>query len=337
MTNSFRTNIFRFALPLTFVVMTIFAQELYLPPFDYAKLLVLLRSIFFIVLTFELGSLVVKKVQERYPALSQTRARLFYSYLSGVLVAFTIITISTLISRWISPKFFSFGYESLLNFVQSLWFGFLIASSCEMLYAYELSFQNEKQSNELEKGALEARFEALQAKMNPHFLFNTLNTLSSLIIKDPVKAENFSVEMAYVYRYMLQNIDAPLVTLQKELDFTRSYIHLMKVRFEDEIVVDLDINSDLLSMKLPPLSLQLLVENAIKHNMVSREDPLYINIQTIDQEHIQVTNSVNLKQKASDESGTGLSSLQMRYELLRQEPITVKNDDDKFVVTLKLI
>jgi sensor histidine kinase YesM len=336
LTNSFRTNIFRFALPVTFVVMTVFAQGLYLPPFDQQKLLIFIRSLFFIVLTFELGRIIVKMIQKKFPLLRQTKRRLLFSYTSSVLLAFAIISISTLISRWISPKSFSFGYESLFNLVQSLWFGLLIAAPGEMMYAYELSFKNEMELNELEKLNLKTRFEALQAKMNPHFLFNTLNTLSSLIVKDPSRAEKLSVEMAFVYRYMLQNIEEPLISLRNELDFTRSFILLLKVRFENELLIDINVDDNCLDKKLPPLSLQLLVENAVKHNVFSKQAPLCISIKTVNESYIRVENFINMKQKV-DSPGTGLSSLKMRYELLGEEPVAISNKDGQFMVTLKLI
>ena len=331
-----RKTFFRIILPLTFVIMTLLAQGLFLPPFDKQKILLILRSIVFIVLTFELGWLVVQQVQKRYPLLQQTRVRLIVSYLSVVAVAFVIISLSTLLGRLATPKSFSFAYESLFNFLQCIWFGVLIAAPAEMLYAYQLSFRKELEKNELEKMNLQVQLEALQAQMNPHFLFNTLNTLTSLIAKDPGRAEDFAVEMAHVYRYMLKNINERLISLREELDFVRAYLHLLQVRFGDEVSVSLAIDEACFESQLPPLTLQLLVENAIKHNQASVEKPLRICIQNKGLDQVEVSNTLQRKNGAIVSSGVGLSSLQMRYQLLGSPPVQVSTTDNQFSVYVTL-
>lgn len=332
-----RNTAFRVILPLTFVIMTFLAQGLFLPPFDRQKVLLILRSVFFIVLTFELGRVVVQRVQKRYPLLQQTRVRLLVSYMSAVAVAFIIISLSTILARWAAPKSFSFAYESLFNLLQCVWFGLLIAAPAEMLYAYQLSMKKELEKNELEKMNLQVRLEALQAQMNPHFLFNTLNTLTSLIAKDPARAEDFAVEMAHVYRYMLKNINERLITLREELDFVRAYVHLLQVRLGDEIRVFIDIDEACLESKLPPLTLQLLVENAIKHNQASVDKPLQVCIKSKGLDQVEVANTLQQKKGPVMSSGVGLSSLQLRYQLLGSTPVQVSTTDDQFIVHVTLL
>ncbi|GAB3700593.1 histidine kinase [Spirosoma flavus] len=179
---------------------------------------------------------------------------------------------------------------------------------------------------------------ALQAQLNPHFLFNSLNTLSSLIASEPIKAERFVDEMSSVYRYLLRTNDHELTALQTELAFIDSYYHLLKTRYGAGIDLIKNIGESFLHYKLPPLTLQLLVENAVKHNIVSAEQPLQIQLVTTEDGCLIVSNT--LQRKAANRVNStqkGLLNILSKYQLLGQQMPKVEETADKFVVTLPLI
>lgn len=179
---------------------------------------------------------------------------------------------------------------------------------------------------------------ALQAQLNPHFLFNSLNSLSSLIADEPAKAERFVDEMSSVYRYLLRTNDYELTTLQTELAFIDSYYHLLKTRYGQGIDLDKRIDEVFLMYKLPPLTLQLLVENAVKHNVVSADQPLRIHLSTDDRGWLTVSNTLQ-RRPANRINSTqkGLLNILAKYQLLGQATPTVSETGDTFMVSLPLI
>ncbi len=179
---------------------------------------------------------------------------------------------------------------------------------------------------------------ALQAQLNPHFLFNSLNSLSSLIADEPAKAERFVDEMSSVYRYLLRTNDYELTTLQTELTFIDSYYHLLKTRYGQGIELMKHIDEGFLSYKLPPLTLQLLIENAVKHNIVSADQPLHISLSTNSTGWLTVSNTLQ-RRPANRVNSTqkGLLNILSKYQLLGQAAPTVGETQNTFVVSLPLI
>ncbi|GAB3338847.1 hypothetical protein GCM10027299_51280 [Larkinella ripae] len=184
----------------------------------------------------------------------------------------------------------------------------------------------------------EVQMRALQSQLNPHFLFNSLNSLSSLISDEPVKAEQFVDEMASVYRYILQTGDYELTTLGRELQFLHSYFHLLQTRYGRGISLDIAVAEEFKTAQLPPLTLQLLIENAVKHNVVSSEQPLKIYISTTDPGWLIVRNTLQRKSLERVKSTKkGLLNILTKYKMLDQLTPTVEETVDEFVVTLPLI
>lgn len=179
----------------------------------------------------------------------------------------------------------------------------------------------------------------LQEQLNPHFLFNSLNVLKSGT-KDQW-AKNFTVELSSVYRYLLKyNKDEYLVALKPELDFIRSYIHILKERFEDGLFVDINVSESFYEYKIPPLSLQLLIENAVKHNILSLRNPLRIAIFD-EAEYLVVRNNIQRKKgisiSANGHTGIGLQNLRARYEIIAGADIIVEEHAATFTVKIPLI
>lgn len=183
----------------------------------------------------------------------------------------------------------------------------------------------------------EMQMRALQSQINPHFLFNGLNTLSSLIDESPTQAADFVNELSNVYRYLLRSNENELTTLQIELRFINSYFHLLKTRFGHSIRLEVSVDESYLETQLPPLTLQLLVENAVKHNVVLAKKPLIIRIQTTDDQQLIVENSLQRKTLRVESNGVGLSNIAVKYRLLNQSPPLIEEHDDLFRVTLPLL
>lgn len=178
---------------------------------------------------------------------------------------------------------------------------------------------------------------ALQSQINPHFLFNGLNTLSSLIDEDPHQAGEFVDELSKVYRYLLRSNEHELTTLSIELRFISSYFHLLKTRFGCSVSLDIDVDKTYQEALLPPLTLQLLVENAVKHNVVIAQKPLKIRIRTTPDNVLIVENSLQRKTLRVESNGVGLSNIAVKYQLLNQQQPVIQEHEGWFQVKLPLL
>jgi LytS/YehU family sensor histidine kinase len=196
-----------------------------------------------------------------------------------------------------------------------------------------ISLENET----LRREALQSQFESLKNQLSPHFLFNSLTALKTLIREAPETAQNYVNSLSKALRYTLQSNEKQLVTLKEELVFMDSYLYLIKLRFDTNLSVGISIKEEYSSYRLPPLTIQTLVENAIKHNEISKEKPLIINIITTNMERLAVWN--NIQQKISEEEGTGigLTNLSKQFQLLMGEDITISNKNNQFWVEVPLI
>lgn len=188
----------------------------------------------------------------------------------------------------------------------------------------------------LEESSIEAKYQALQNQLNPHFLFNSLNTLISEIGFNPDNAILFTQHLSDVYRYILQCQQQRLTTVSRELEFLESYIFLHRVRLGDCIRVECRLDESLLEAKLPPLTLQLLAENVIKHNIVSARQPMVLSLTSETCDRLVMSNSIHPK-KSVPVSGMGLKNLASRYRLLCGEEIVIEKTADLFTVKIPLL
>ncbi|HEV2480371.1 MAG TPA: histidine kinase [Puia sp.] len=186
---------------------------------------------------------------------------------------------------------------------------------------------------QLKQANLQANLSGLKAQLSPHFLFNTFNTLSSLTGEQQVKS--YVDQLANVYRYLLDHHKHDLVELKRELDFTKSYLYIMQTRLESALEVSMLIEAGCMTRGVPPLTVQLLVENAIRHNIASVSKPLRISIRTQDGS-LFVTNNLQPKTSIRTTSGIGLTNINERYRLLLGREIQIAMDDLFFTVKLPL-
>jgi LytS/YehU family sensor histidine kinase len=189
---------------------------------------------------------------------------------------------------------------------------FCLAGSKALKDFHEARLQSER----LQKEIAQAQFEALKQQVNPHFLFNSLNVLSTLVHLDADLSEKFIDQLAKAYRYVLEQKDREVVPLKTELDFIHSFVFLLKIRFEEKLQVNFTIPAGKLTCYLPPLTLQLLLENAVKHNALSVESPLVVDIFTDEAGCLVVQNNVQLRQQETVSTGVGLQNITNRYRYL---------------------
>jgi len=196
----------------------------------------------------------------------------------------------------------------------------------------------EKISKEqLERAKAESELEALKNQIDPHFIFNSLNTLSHLIEENPGNAKLFNDNLAEVYRYILQNKSRNLVLLREEIDFLKQYFLLLKMRFEDAVNLEIQLNENFFELYLiPPISLQLLAENAFKHNEFSKAHPITIELSLVGDE-LMVHNRISKKILPKPSSKIGLTNLAERYKLTTRQSISIKEDETNFTVFLPLL
>jgi len=189
----------------------------------------------------------------------------------------------------------------------------------------------------LKREALQSQFESLKNQLSPHFLFNSLTALKILIKEAPDTAQNYVNSLSRALRYTLKSNEKQLVTLKDEMEFMESYLFLIRMRFGENLSINTSINEDLLSLNIPPLTIQTLVENAIKHNEISKRNPLSIDILTTDNESLKIINDIHEKITGEEGTGIGLVNLSKQYQLLINKEIIIRKEDNKFSVEVPLI
>lgn len=187
----------------------------------------------------------------------------------------------------------------------------------------------------LKEAQLEANLSSLKEQLSPHFLFNTLNTLSTLTTEKTVK--DYVAQLANVYRYVLKNKINNTTTLSKELEFAKAYLYIMQIRYDEALTVNIDVDEKFGQTQIAPFSLQLLVENAMKHNIASLSKPLHILLFNIGDEYIVVQNNLQEKNTSSNSTGIGLNNIMERYKYLFQREVVIEKDLNLFKVKLPII
>jgi len=276
-------------------------------------------------------------LQRSFPRYSQTIKRLAIA-----LSLYIVITCSTITLVCLAYDYLNF-FDYQLNVRRLMWMlitGVLVdilgASCHEAAAFYERWKKAAVLAKKLKRENLQTQLDSLKKQVNPHFLFNSLNSLSSLISEDPAQAEIFLDELSKVYRYLLRNSEDDLTTLTAELQFIQSYYHLLKTRYGDSLLLHTIVEDQYLDHLLPPLTLQMLVENAVKHNRMMKESPLQIVLKTSGGKLI-ICNNLQRKVRQVSSNRIGLSNIAKKYKLLQQGEIEVKDDGKEFAVIIPLI
>ncbi|WP_428225438.1 2TM domain-containing protein [Flavobacterium sp.] len=205
-----------------------------------------------------------------------------------------------------------------------------------LVYFYRSNQEQKLKEQKVIAGTASAQFESLKNQIDPHFLFNSLNVLTSLIEENPDQAQRFTTSLSKVYRYVLEQKDKELISVEEELAFAKTYMNLLKMRFENSISFELPTDFTNAEAKVVPLSLQLLLENTIKHNVVSEKKPLHIKIY-IDNGYLIVENNLQKKEVLQDRKGVGLQNIVNRYALISARKVMVEENSDFFRVLLPIL
>ena len=248
-------------------------------------------------------------------------------------IFFTVLAIMMLLMTWEYIWDWNFvNYsEIIINSLMITFFISLFFHGRSFLFQWK---QSAVEAERFQKESMTATYESLKNQVNPHFLFNSLNALTNLVYEDQDKAANFIKQLSEVYRYVLDTRDKEVVPLEEELKFLKSYTYLQQIRFGDKLSIDISLK-DLKSM-VAPLALQMLIENAVKHNEISEENPLHLNVYR-DGDFIVVENNLQLKSFPESNSGVGLENIRKRYQFLSSVQVAVEQSDNKFIVKLPVI
>lgn len=254
-----------------------------------------------------------------------------------LLVSLTVIALSTYVFYLImGTDTTDFASKMLeVEFPGTVKYYFIFALIASSFFFYKIWSQAADREQQLREENLKYRYRTLKTQVNPHFLFNSLNTLSEIVYIDAKSADNYIQKLASVYRFILRHEETDLLPLSEELEFVNQYFSLQKERGEDKIEMNIRVeNAEM--FRIVPISLQILIENALKHNAASKDNPLKIEI-FIDGKYIVVTNNIQKKNILNDSSGTGLSNLKERVKLIMNKEMTVCQDFNQYIVKLPII
>lgn len=213
----------------------------------------------------------------------------------------------------------------------------IVTGSCYIIHLVRRQQLIQVENEALRAENLQNQYEALKNQLNPHMLFNSLNTLRSLVRESQTKAQDYIQQLSRVLRYTLQDNEIREVTLTHEMEFVNSYIFLQLMRYEDNLSFDIETDEKAGEKTVPPMAVQLLIENAIKHNEISNRHPLNITIRTEGTEWLSVCNPIQPKITGEKNTGIGLANLNKRYELLFHRQITIEKKDGIFCVKIPLL
>lgn len=282
-------------------------------------------------------------LNRKFPWSETTRLRAILSIVSILIANFILVFFCNYMNFVVIQKaatteeFFSSKYNT------SNWFMINIALLISAFlhakgFMEELKKTSKKEvvEQKLIAKSANAQFESLKNQLDPHFLFNSLNVLSSLIDENPRQAQKFTASMSKIYRYVLEQKDKELVTVEDELEFAKTYCDLLKTRFEDSVDFIFDVKKEDYRRFVVPLSLQLLLENCIKHNFATSSKPLIIKIFS-ENDTLCIENNLQVREQIKESSGIGLSNIVQRYSLLTKRNVFIEKSEDYFKVILPVL
>ncbi|WP_165602274.1 sensor histidine kinase [Chryseobacterium artocarpi] len=268
-----------------------------------------LQTIFLLI-----GTYFLLKIFDYLALILCQRPKGFSDELGNWQCAFTGLLMSILISAFHTGNFFFKSWKS------------------SMLEATELQLKAAK----FKEIAMQAQLQSLKLQLDPHFLFNNFSILSALIDEEPETASSFLENLSKVYRYMINNLDNNVIAIEEELKFIDSYNYLIKIRYGENVNVDVQVSNETKLKVIPPITIQLLIENAIKHNIATGENPLQIKIYD-DQSYLIVENTLQPIDHIIPTTKLGLENIKSRYKLLFDKDVLIKKIDGKFCVALELL
>jgi Histidine kinase/2TM domain len=284
--------------------------------------------------TFLFRSLDRVFVAERF-----SKRRIIVGFVSSFFISLGVIFLLRLcISIGIENKSFSdfIARENASDYIVTTIFTFIVLLIVHFVFIYKGYQENKVKEQKIIAGTASAKFESLKNQIDPHFLFNSLNVLSSLIEENPENAQRFTTSLSKVYRYVLEQKDKELVSVEEELAFAKTYMNLLKMRFENSLFYELPDSIPNQDSKVVPLSLQLLLENTVKHNVVSEHKPLHIRIFVVG-DYLAVQNDYQKKEVLQTRQGVGLQNIINRYAIITRRKVMIEQNEKTFTVKLPIL
>ncbi len=258
----------------------------------------------------------------------------------GINIVFTIWA-TYLYSRWLYYTIYNEAYPIETIFKQYLFITIIISLLYNAIYSGEYFFIKWKntlvEAEELKRQNLLAQYESLKVLINPHFLFNSLNTLIGLINDDKKVAVQYGEYFAKVYRYLLDHRDEKVLPIKEEINIIEKLIFLFKARYGSSFKAKITVNKEVMNMFIAPLTLQMLLENALKHNIISKSKPLVIEIYNENDNFLVVKNNIQKKNLSSKSTQIGLATIKKRYQFITKKEVVVIETSDNFIVKIPLI
>lgn len=266
-----------------------------------------------------------------------------YRIFLGFVISLSLSLIAVFLIRFVTVVGFEqrdFEYfithENPAHYHVSLFITFILIVIFHAIYFYKQTQETKLKQQKIIAGTASAKFESLKNQIDPHFLFNSLNVLSSLIEENPETAQDFTTSLSKIYRYVLEQKDKELVPIEEELDFAQTYMNLLLMRFENSITFEIPQKTEIPEAKVVPLSLQLLLENCIKHNTASSSKPLHIRI-FVENGNLVIENNLQKKETLNNRKGVGLQNIVNRYAILTKRVVTIEETSEHFRVQLPIL
>jgi len=285
------------------------------------------------------NAILFMKLDEIFSKERFNRKRILIGFIGSFIISVGVIFLLRIFEDVIiegSPLALFFEKEKFSNYLVTIIITFIVTLAFHAFYFYKAYQESRLKEQKIIAGTANAKFESLKNQIDPHFLFNSLNVLSSLIEENPENAQQFTTSLSKIYRYVLEQKDKELVTVSEELAFAKTYMKLLKMRFENSITFELPTDFENSDAKVVPLSLQLLLENTIKHNVVSENKPLHIKIYIKDN-FLVVENNLQKKEVLQDRKGVGLQNIVSRYAILSERKVLIDENKETFAVYLPIL
>ncbi|MDN5210963.1 histidine kinase [Fulvivirgaceae bacterium BMA12] len=311
--------------------------------YDLPAKVMFILTIAVVLIAWEVCDLIANYFVKKYPIEIVSKKRLVQLFTTIIVFTFPLIILYIYFENYYIKVWLECIEEG--NMINEFWSetvraflitGMIIGFKVFGLYINHSS-QVERDKAQMQKELLRSKYESLKSQLNPHFLFNSYSVLSTLIHKDPDLASDFLNKLSRMYRYILDNKENAMVSLSKEFEFLESYLFLLKTRHEEGIAIENNVELDTSRFFVPTLALQMLIENAIKHNTFSVDQPLLIKIYNEGEDYLVVRNEIRKKGGTVSSTKIGLENICKRYNIHSEKQVVVKSNDNFFTVKLPIL
>lgn len=319
-----------FAIPLLFFKATLSnGMAIYMPKWG--------TSLLYTIAYWYTTRCVIIGFRRQYPGHEDTTKRLLYAAVTITVTFWFVSMLMEVFNIYVLKQQYPDGVTEMDYRVASFTIVAFVSTIYESIFLYDRWKKSILEAEKIKRDHIQSQLEGLKSQVNPHFLFNSLNTLAYIIPEDSVTAVKFVQKLSKVYRYILEIRDTKLISLKEELSFLNAYIFLLKERFGRGIDIQIEVPKDIKLYMIVPLSLQILFENTIKHNIISTKQPLKVEVFMEGNSTLVVRNNLQKKQQPMPSTKVGLENIKSRYAFFSDEKVSVEADGNYYTVRLPLI